>query len=113
MTSQKDKKTWFRDNTESKKSVQNHADVKQKKKSSKAAKGSTLKVVPSFASFKQSDNNLVPLFLEKCVHFIEQAGLDSEGIYRVPGNRAHVELLYQKFDEGKSHQDAHAKLNLI
>lgn len=31
--------------------------------------------------------------------FIESEGLDSEGLYRVPGNRAHVDLLFQKFDE--------------
>lgn len=49
--------------------------------------------------FIQSDKNFVPLFLEKCVKFIENEGLDSEGIYRVPGNRAHVDLLFQKFDE--------------
>lgn len=54
---------------------------------------------PSLASFKQSDKNLVPQFVEKCVKFIELEGLDSEGIYRVPGNRTHVDLLYQKFDE--------------
>lgn len=42
----------------------------------------------------------MPLFMEKCVRFIESEGLDSEGIYRVPGNRAHVDLLFQKFDEG-------------
>lgn len=51
--------------------------------------------------FAQSDTNPVPLFLEKCVRFVEDEGLDSEGIYRVPGNRAHVELLFQKFDEGQ------------
>lgn len=50
--------------------------------------------------FAQSETNRIPLFLEKCVHFIEDEGLDSEGIYRVPGNRAHVELLFQKFEEG-------------
>lgn len=48
----------------------------------------------------QSESNAVPVILEKCVQFIEDEGLDSEGIYRVPGNRAHVELLFQKFDEG-------------
>ncbi|XP_053593266.1 rho GTPase-activating protein 190 isoform X1 [Microplitis demolitor] len=49
--------------------------------------------------FAQSETNRIPLFLEKCVRFIEEEGLDSEGIYRVPGNRAHVELLFQKFEE--------------
>ncbi|KAJ8665241.1 hypothetical protein QAD02_006903 [Eretmocerus hayati] len=49
--------------------------------------------------FSQSENNPIPLFLEKCVRFIEEEGLDSEGIYRVPGNRAHVDLLFQKFED--------------
>ncbi len=40
------------------------------------------------------------MFLEKALHFIEKEGLDTEGLYRVPGNRAHVDLLFQKFDEG-------------
>lgn len=55
----------------------------------------------ALSDFIQSEKNRVPLFMEKCVEFIEQEGLDSEGIYRVPGNRAHVELLYQKLQEGK------------
>ena len=56
---------------------------------------------PLIEDFAQSETNRIPLFLEKCVQFIEDEGLDSEGIYRVPGNRAHVELLFQKFEEGK------------
>lgn len=54
---------------------------------------------PVIEDFAQSETNRIPLFLEKCVRFIEDEGLDSEGIYRVPGNRAHVELLFQKFEE--------------
>ena len=27
--------------------------------------------------------------------------MDAEGLYRVPGNRAHVDLLFQQFDEDK------------
>ncbi|XP_024940341.1 rho GTPase-activating protein 190 isoform X7 [Cephus cinctus] len=54
---------------------------------------------PLIEDFAQSETNRIPLFLEKCVRFIEEEGLDSEGIYRVPGNRAHVELLFQKFEE--------------
>lgn len=57
---------------------------------------------PLIEDFAQSETNRIPLFLEKCVRFIEDEGLDSEGIYRVPGNRAHVELLFQKFEEGIS-----------
>lgn len=44
----------------------------------------------------------VPLFVEKCVQFIEEEGLTAEGIYRVPGNRAQVELLLTKFQEDPS-----------
>lgn len=63
--------------------------------------GSSGSSVPTLADFVQSEDNAVPLLLEKCVKFIEEEGLDSEGIYRVPGNRAHVDLLFQKFEEGK------------
>nr|XP_032525041.1 rho GTPase-activating protein 190 [Danaus plexippus plexippus] len=41
----------------------------------------------------------VPLFVEKCIEFIEREGLASEGLYRVPGNRAHVDMLFSKFYE--------------
>ena len=41
----------------------------------------------------------MPVFLSRCIHFIEIEGLLTEGLYRVPGNRAHVDLLFQKFDE--------------
>jgi hypothetical protein len=41
----------------------------------------------------------IPVFLQKAIKFIEKEGLDAEGLYRVPGNRAHVELLFQKYDE--------------
>lgn len=52
-------------------------------------------------SYAQSNGNPVPLFIVKCTHFIELEGLDMEGIYRVPGNRAHVDKLIQMFDDGK------------
>ncbi|CAG2108617.1 unnamed protein product [Medioppia subpectinata] len=67
---------------------------KKKQKNSAANNGPTLE------DFVQSEDNCVPLFVEKCIQFIEEEGLDSEGIYRVPGNRAHVDLLFQKFEEG-------------
>lgn len=51
-------------------------------------------------NFVQSENNVIPLLLEKCVKFIELEGLESEGLYRVPGNRSHVDFLFQKFDDG-------------
>ncbi|XP_026673426.1 rho GTPase-activating protein 190 isoform X3 [Ceratina calcarata] len=75
---------------------------KKKQEKIKQTKGpsSTLSMSqPLIEDFAQSETNRIPLFLEKCVQFIEDEGLDSEGIYRVPGNRAHVELLFQKFEE--------------
>lgn len=58
------------------------------------------KSVPTLEDIVQAEGRLIPLFLEKCVRFIEEEGLDSEGIYRVPGNRAHVDILFQKLEEG-------------
>lgn len=79
---------------------------KKKQEKIKQTKGpggglSQVQQQPLIEDFAQSETNRIPLFLEKCVQFIEDEGLDSEGIYRVPGNRAHVELLFQKFEEGK------------
>lgn len=90
------KSKWFRQDTE-KKAAQ--AAEKEEKKRIKAAAKSAGKSGKTLANFKMSDkNHLVPVFLERCVNFIERE-VDSEGIYRVPGNRAHVELLYQRFDD--------------
>ncbi|XP_021701384.1 rho GTPase-activating protein 190 isoform X2 [Aedes aegypti] len=104
-------KNWFGKEIDSSKNSSKDSkdsDSNAKKTAGRSSKGTSGKNAknappipqqPSLASFKQSDKNLVPLFVEKCVKFIELEGLDSEGIYRVPGNRAHVDLLYQKFDE--------------
>lgn len=45
------------------------------------------------------DDDGIPLFIRRCIEFIEYEGLDAEGIYRVPGNRAHVDAFVQKFKE--------------
>lgn len=77
-------------------------EKKMKRKSKpNNGKGATASDGTTMPEFVQSEKNLIPLFLEKCIEFIEQEGVDSEGIYRVPGNRAHVELLYQKLQEGE------------
>ena len=48
----------------------------------------------------QSETNPVPGFVEMCVTHIEREGMGVEGIYRVPGNKANVELLMERFKEG-------------
>jgi RhoGAP domain. len=80
--------------------VKKLAEEREKKKhKSKSAKPGATHTMVSLGDFIQPEHS-VPLILEKCIQFIEHEGLDSEGIYRVPGNRAHVDLLFQKFDEG-------------
>ena len=41
----------------------------------------------------------LPVFLTRCVEHIEAEGLDAEGLYRVPGNRQHVDLLVERLTE--------------
>ena len=75
---------------------------KKEKKEAKGLKGNKSNSVqnqPTLEDFKTSDDNPIPVFLQKAIEFIEKEGLDAEGLYRVPGNRAHVELLFQKYDE--------------
>lgn len=81
--------------------IDKEKEMEKKMKRKSKPNGKNMVDGTNLSDFLQSEKNLIPLFMEKCVEFIEQEGLDSEGIYRVPGNRAHVELLYQKLQEGK------------
>ncbi|XP_063220269.1 rho GTPase-activating protein 190 isoform X2 [Bacillus rossius redtenbacheri] len=72
---------------------------RERKKAKSKSKIPAVLNQPVLQDFVQSTGNSIPLLLEKCVRFIEEEGLDSEGIYRVPGNRAHVDLLFHKFEE--------------
>lgn len=81
--------------------IDKEKELEKKMKRKSKPNGKNMVEGTALSDFMQSEKNLVPLFMEKCVEFIEQEGLDSEGIYRVPGNRAHVELLYQKLQEGE------------
>ncbi|KAF2350329.1 Rho GTPase-activating protein domain [Trinorchestia longiramus] len=73
-----------------------------KKKSAKAGGKGAQKAAACWEDFIQSPDCHVPLFIDKCIQFIELEGLDSEGIYRVPGNKIHVEHLSTKFKEDSS-----------
>ncbi|XP_028025613.1 rho GTPase-activating protein 190 isoform X1 [Bombyx mandarina] len=66
---------------------------KDKKNSSQAANAASIQ------NWGPQGGHGVPLFVEKCIEFIEREGLGSEGLYRVPGNRAHVDMLFTKFYE--------------
>ncbi|XP_030069640.1 rho GTPase-activating protein 5 [Microcaecilia unicolor] len=47
----------------------------------------------------------IPLFVEKCVSFIEDTGLCTEGLYRVSGNKTDQDNIQKQFD-----QDNHLNL---
>ena len=71
--------------------------VKQKNKKLSLSSGSTLE---ELANDPSSDGQLVPAFVRACVEYVEQEGLTSEGLYRVPGNRTHVDQLVETLRRG-------------
>ncbi|XP_075987225.1 rho GTPase-activating protein 190 isoform X3 [Anticarsia gemmatalis] len=74
-----------------------HKEFSKSKDSKKNS--SQLNNTQSIQNWGPQGSHGVPLFVEKCVEFIEREGLASEGLYRVPGNRAHVDMLFTKFYE--------------
>ncbi|CAF4568808.1 unnamed protein product [Rotaria socialis] len=51
----------------------------------------------------QSTESGVPLFIEKCIQFIEEYGLGIEGLYRISGFKNQVELVINKLAEDPSY----------
>ncbi|XP_003228084.1 rho GTPase-activating protein 35 [Anolis carolinensis] len=41
----------------------------------------------------------IPIFIERCIDYIETTGLGTEGIYRVSGNKSEMESLQRQFDQ--------------
>uniref|UniRef100_A0A8D0CAI1 Rho GTPase-activating protein 35 n=1 Tax=Salvator merianae TaxID=96440 RepID=A0A8D0CAI1_SALMN len=41
----------------------------------------------------------IPIFIERCIEYIEATGLGTEGIYRVSGNKSEMESLQRQFDQ--------------
>ena len=76
---------------------------KQKRKDARKAqvKHSRPQEQLTLDNFRASDEDPIPIFLRKAMAFIEQEGLEEEGIYRVPGNKSCVKQLFQEFDEGE------------
>ncbi|XP_026884416.2 rho GTPase-activating protein 35-like [Electrophorus electricus] len=46
-----------------------------------------------------SSDRPIPLFIDKCIRFIEATGLTTEGIYRVSGNKAEMESMQRQFEQ--------------
>ncbi|XP_028921023.1 rho GTPase-activating protein 35 [Ornithorhynchus anatinus] len=44
----------------------------------------------------------IPIFIERCIEYIEATGLSTEGIYRVSGNKSEMESLQRQFDQDHS-----------
>lgn len=44
----------------------------------------------------------IPLFIEKCVDYIERTGLTTEGLYRVCGNKTDQDNIQKQFDQDHS-----------
>ncbi|XP_064809489.1 rho GTPase-activating protein 5-like [Oncorhynchus masou masou] len=44
----------------------------------------------------------IPLFIEKCVDYIERTGLTTEGLYRVSGNKTDQDNIQKQFDQDHS-----------
>jgi hypothetical protein len=78
--------------------AQDKLQKKMKKKDSRA--GPLPQIGTSLEEFVQADGSNIPLFIEKCIQYIEDEGMTTEGIYRVPGNKAQVDFLLEKFKEG-------------
>ncbi|KAL9878907.1 rho GTPase-activating protein 190 isoform 2-T9 [Glossina fuscipes fuscipes] len=83
-------------------------EKKLKRKVKQNSKGFPETAETQFGKLMITDGEEIPIFLIKCIEYIEKEGLDSEGIYRVPGSRAHVDLLFQKFEE-----DANTVIELL
>ncbi|XP_028406785.1 rho GTPase-activating protein 24-like isoform X2 [Dendronephthya gigantea] len=43
----------------------------------------------------------IPIFVERCVEFIREKGLNEEGLFRLPGDNQQVTLLRDAFNKGK------------
>ncbi|XP_064634058.1 rho GTPase-activating protein 190-like isoform X4 [Lineus longissimus] len=77
--------------------AQDKLQKKMKKKDSRA--GPLPQSGTSLEEFAQSEGSNIPLFIEKCIQYIEDEGVTTEGIYRVPGNKAQVDFLIERFKE--------------
>jgi hypothetical protein len=55
----------------------------------------------SLESLLTRDNCVVPIVVSQCIRAVDLYGLHVEGIYRLSGEKKHVERIKQIFDNGK------------
>ncbi|KAI5089563.1 rho GTPase-activating protein 35, partial [Silurus meridionalis] len=46
-----------------------------------------------------SPDRPIPLFIDKCIRFIEATGITTEGLYRVSGNKSEMESMQRQFEQ--------------
>ncbi|XP_037084643.1 rho GTPase-activating protein 21-like [Pollicipes pollicipes] len=56
--------------------------------------------VPLHLCPPSTSNELVPALVEMCTSLVEERGLDTEGLYRVPGNNAAIKSLSEAVNRG-------------
>lgn len=56
------------------------------------------------------DESVVPILVHQCIQAVDLYGLDVEGIYRLSGEKRHVERIKQIFDNGKEPLVTHSKI---
>eukprot|EP00118_Oscarella_pearsei_P006277 m.28454 g.28454 ORF g.28454 m.28454 type:complete len:522 (+) comp30794_c0_seq5:206-1771(+) len=95
-------------------------DMRKKKKETEGAKeaGAQLPVfgVPINLAVERSrlcHGIELPTVFRKCIDFIEENGLDYEGIYRVSGVKSRIEGLKASFDKGKSLDADQTDINVV
>ncbi|XP_048781294.2 rho GTPase-activating protein 5-like isoform X4 [Ostrea edulis] len=76
---------------------------KAQKKKKKDGRPGTSESACKLSEFPMSSNNpSLPQFVETCVEYIDNEGMNTEGIYRIPGNKLQVELLHGRLQEDPS-----------
>lgn len=48
----------------------------------------------------ERDGSAVPIIVYQCIQAVDLYGLEVEGIYRIPGQKPHIERLKSTFDHG-------------
>ena len=61
--------------------------------------------IPIHECSPSHENEFVPLIVELCTKAIEDRGLEFVGIYRVPGNKAAIEMLKSELNQVKDYSN--------
>ena len=57
-------------------------------------------LIINYDVLQSAENDFLPLLVSLCVGVVESRGLNTQGIYRVPGNKAAVTYLIETVNRG-------------